>query len=61
MAVILRYVSSIIIAIKEAGDVDKTFFGSIKIQRIKVFLEAYVIPSKKKHKEKWGSMCSFPW
>ena len=32
---------------KEAGDVDKTFFWPIIIQRTKVFLEAYAIPSKK--------------
>ena len=35
--------------IKEAGDVDKTFFWPIIIQQTKVFLEAYAIhvPSKK--------------
>ena len=33
--------------LKEAGDVDKTFFWPIIIQRTKVFLEAYAIPSKK--------------
>jgi len=33
--------------LKEAGDVDKTFFWPIIIQRTKVFLEAYAIPSQK--------------
>ena len=33
--------------IKEASDVDKTFFWPIIIQRTKVFLEAYAIASKK--------------
>ena len=36
---------------KEAGDVDKTFFWPIIIQRTKVFLEAYAIPSQKTHRK----------
>ena len=38
-------------AVKEAGDVDKTFFWPIIIQRTKVFLEAYAIPSQKTHRK----------
>ena len=35
------------VTIKDAGDVERTFFWPIIIQRTKVFLEAYAIPSKK--------------
>ena len=37
--------------LKEASDVDKTFFWPIIIQRTKVFLEAYAIPSQKTHRK----------
>ena len=36
---------------KDAGDVDRTFFWPIIIQRTKVFLEAYAIPSQKTHRK----------
>ena len=42
---------TIILYFKEAGDVDKTFFWPIIIQRTKVFLEAYAIPSQKTHRK----------
>ena len=37
--------------LKDAGDVDRTFFWPIIIQRTKVFLEAYAIPSQKTHRK----------
>ena len=36
---------------KDAGDVERTFFWPIIIQRTKVFLEAYAIPSQKTHRK----------
>ena len=37
--------------LKDAGDVERTFFWPIIIQRTKVFLEAYAIPSQKTHRK----------